>query len=112
MDDRRVGRAVVAGVDGSESSLQAVRWAAGEAGRRRVPLRLVAAVGWVTAPHQYGDPRTGPDLREVLLRQARADLADAAQAAAAPRRVRSRSVRCSTDSRSRAWRTSRARPSS
>ena len=81
MNDRRVGRAVVAGVDGSESSLEAVRWAAREAGRRRVPLRLVAAVGWVTAPHQYGDPRTGPDLREVLLRRARADLAEAAQAA-------------------------------
>ena len=82
MDDHRVGPAVVAGVDGSEPSLQAVRWAAREAGRRRAPLRLVAAVGWVTAPHQYGDPRTGPDLREVLLRQARADLADAAKAAA------------------------------
>jgi nucleotide-binding universal stress UspA family protein len=51
MDDRRVGPAVVAGVDGSEPSLQAVRWAAREAGRRRAPLRLVAAVGWVTAPH-------------------------------------------------------------
>ncbi len=83
MDDRRVGRAVVAGVDGSERSLQAVRWAAREAARRRAPLRLVAAVGWVTAPHQYGDPRTGPDLREVLLRQARVDLGEAAQAAAA-----------------------------
>lgn len=82
MDDRRVGRAVVAGVDGSESALQAVRWAAREAARLRAPLRLVAAVGWVTAPHQYGDPRMGPDLREVLLRQARVHLADAAQAAA------------------------------
>ena len=82
MDDQRVGRAVVAGVDGSESSLQAVRWAAREASRLRAPLRLVAAVGWVTAPHQYGDPRTGPDLREVLLRQARVHLAKAAQVAA------------------------------
>jgi nucleotide-binding universal stress UspA family protein len=82
MDDQRGGPAVVAGVDGSTSSLQAVRWAAREAARRRAPLRLVAAVGWVTAPHQYGDPRTGPDLREVLLRRARADLAQAAQAAA------------------------------
>lgn len=82
MDGQRGGPAVVAGVDGSTSSLEAVRWAAREAGRRRAPLRLVAAVGWVTTPHQYGDPRTGPDVRDVLLRQARADLAEAAQAAA------------------------------
>ena len=45
MDEQRVGRPVVAGVDGSESSLEAVRWAAREAGRRRAPLRVVAAVG-------------------------------------------------------------------
>ena len=81
MDDQRVGQPVVAGVDGSESSLQAVRWAAREADQRRAPLRLVAAVGWVDVPHQYGDPRTGPDLRKVLLSQARTHLADAARAA-------------------------------
>jgi nucleotide-binding universal stress UspA family protein len=34
---------VVAGVDGSESSLRAVRWAAGEAARRGAQLRLVHA---------------------------------------------------------------------
>jgi nucleotide-binding universal stress UspA family protein len=34
---------VVVGVDGSESALQAVRWAADEARRRHVPLRLVHA---------------------------------------------------------------------
>ncbi|MEV1292197.1 universal stress protein [Pseudonocardia sp. NPDC049635] len=33
---------VVAGVDGSESALDAVRWAADEAASRHVPLRLVA----------------------------------------------------------------------
>ena len=80
MDEQRVGRPVVAGVDGSESSLQAVRWAAREASRRRAPLRLVA-VGRVNVPHQYDHPRTGPDLRKVLLRQARAYLTEAAQAA-------------------------------
>ena len=64
------------------SSLQAVLWAVREAARRRAPLRLVAAVEWVDVPHQYGDPRTGPDLRNVLLRQARTHLAEAAQAAA------------------------------
>lgn len=35
---------VVAGVDGSESALQAAHWAADEAIRRHVPLRLVHAV--------------------------------------------------------------------
>lgn len=43
---------VVAGVDGSASALQAVRWAAAEAARRRVRLRLLNATvdpqgGWV-----------------------------------------------------------------
>ena len=81
MDEQRVGRSVLVGVDGSESSLQAVRWAAREASRRRAPLRLVAAVGWVDVPHQYGDSRTGPDLREVMLRQRGVHLTEAAQAA-------------------------------
>ena len=81
MDEERVGRPVVAGVDGSQSSLQAVRWAAREAGRRRAPLRIVAAVGWVDVPHQYDHPRTGPDLRKVLQRQGRAYLTEAARAA-------------------------------
>ncbi|AHH98811.1 hypothetical protein KALB_5449 [Kutzneria albida DSM 43870] len=34
---------VVVGVDGSTTALYAVRWAAGEAARRQVPLRLVYA---------------------------------------------------------------------
>lgn len=37
-------RPVVAGVDGSDSALGAVRWAADEAARRQLPLRLVTAV--------------------------------------------------------------------
>lgn len=81
MNEQRVGRPVVAGVDGSQSSLQAVRWAAREAGRRRAPLRIVAVVGWVDVSDQYDHPRTGPDLRKVLLRQARAYLTEAARAA-------------------------------
>ena len=37
---------VVAGVDGSDSALAAVRWAAVEADRRGAPLRLVTAFPW------------------------------------------------------------------
>ncbi|MFM9589249.1 universal stress protein [Streptomyces scabiei] len=39
-------RPIVVGVDGSESSLRAVDWAADEAALRRVPLRLVFASLW------------------------------------------------------------------
>jgi nucleotide-binding universal stress UspA family protein len=45
----RLGRAIVAGVDGSDSALAAVRWAATEARRRRVALRLVNALRPVTS---------------------------------------------------------------
>jgi nucleotide-binding universal stress UspA family protein len=37
--------AVVVGVDGSEGSRAALRWAAQEAHRRQLPLRIVAAAG-------------------------------------------------------------------
>ena len=40
-------RKVVVGVDGSEEALRAVRWAAVEARRWGLPLRLVNAAGWV-----------------------------------------------------------------
>lgn len=39
---------VVVGVDGSDSALRAVRWAADEAGRRKIGLRLVHAVELLT----------------------------------------------------------------
>ena len=82
MDDQRAGRPVVVGVDGSASALQAVRWAAQDAARRRAPLRLVVATGRaMTAAHKYGDPTGGPDERQVLLRQARSHLAEAERAA-------------------------------
>lgn len=44
--DSTTRRAVVVGVDGSESALAAVRWGAAEAVRRVTSLRLVAAVAW------------------------------------------------------------------
>ena len=58
-------RPVVAGVDGSECGLQAVRWAAAEAVRRRRPLRLVAAHAW-PAGGLVGDPGLGVDPRAVV----------------------------------------------
>ena len=81
MNDQYAGRPVVAGVDGSESALDAVRWAAREAARRRVPLRLVATVGRLATVHQYGDPVGGPNEQQMLLRLSRAHLAAAEQAA-------------------------------
>jgi nucleotide-binding universal stress UspA family protein len=39
-------RVIIAGTDGTDSSLSAVQWAAAEAQRRRVPLRIVYAYGW------------------------------------------------------------------
>jgi nucleotide-binding universal stress UspA family protein len=44
MSSVSVGHPVVAGVDGSETASQAAGWAAEEAARRRVPLRLLHAV--------------------------------------------------------------------
>jgi nucleotide-binding universal stress UspA family protein len=44
MSENIVGTPVVAGVDGSVSALHAAHWAADEAARRRVPLRLVQVI--------------------------------------------------------------------
>ncbi|MDG6110121.1 universal stress protein [Dactylosporangium aurantiacum] len=44
-----MGRAaIVVGVDGAQTSLDAVRWAAAEAGRHDAPLRVVLAYHWRT----------------------------------------------------------------
>lgn len=64
---------VVVGVDGSRSACDAVRWAALEAERRDVGLRLVEASPW-NAPD---DPRDGPDLRSALRDAAQAQLDEA-----------------------------------
>ncbi|MDT0352866.1 universal stress protein [Pseudonocardia sp. DSM 45834] len=80
MNAAQTGRPVVAGVDGSESALEAVRWAAREAHRRQVPLRLVSAFGWTTG-HHVGDPGLGTDYLAVLLQKARDEVAAAAVAA-------------------------------
>ena len=65
MGHNEIRRTVVAGVDGSECSLQAVRWAAAEASRRQLPLRLVAAHAWPSGG-LIGDPGLGVDYRAVL----------------------------------------------
>ncbi|HXT46213.1 MAG TPA: universal stress protein [Pseudonocardiaceae bacterium] len=58
MQAQQTRRAVVVGVDGSQSALTAVRWAAREASRRRLPLRLVHAFSWPNTRH-IGDPGLG-----------------------------------------------------
>jgi nucleotide-binding universal stress UspA family protein len=65
MGQNQTQRTVVAGVDGSECGLQAVRWAAAEALRRQLPLRLVAAHAWPSGG-LVGDPGLGVDYRAVL----------------------------------------------
>ena len=44
---------VVVGVDGSEESLRAVEWAAMEAKRHSLPLRIVSAPAMVPRMHAY-----------------------------------------------------------
>ncbi|MGH4011496.1 MAG: universal stress protein [Pseudonocardiaceae bacterium] len=82
MQAHQTRRAIVAGVDGSESALAAVRWAAREAARMHQPLRLVHAFGWPETRH-IGDPELGDDRRAVLLRVAHEQVSAAANAAAA-----------------------------
>ncbi|GAA2865193.1 universal stress protein [Pseudonocardia halophobica] len=73
--------AVVVGVDGSESALGAVRWAAAEAARRGAPLRLVAAVTW-TVYQPIGVPALGVEYQRQILVQAAGQYLEAAAATA------------------------------
>ncbi|MEV6113129.1 universal stress protein [Streptomyces sp. NPDC052109] len=68
---------LVVGVDGSDSSLLAVEWAADEAGMHGLPLRLVYAPLWER--YEGRPPSTGP------LRRLRPSTADDLVAAAAER---------------------------
>ena len=80
--DSNLGQHVVVGVDGSDSALRAVRWAADEAARRRAPLRLVTAFCWtddIVAGHSGLSAR----YRDILLDQSRRALATAVDAAMA-----------------------------
>jgi nucleotide-binding universal stress UspA family protein len=82
MDTQHDRRTVVVGVDGSEDSLRAVRWAAVEAGRRHVPLRLVHAFGWGQGS-VVGHPELGKRYRDTLMSYARDQLGRAAEVATA-----------------------------
>lgn len=71
---------VVVGVDGSQSALHAVRWAAREAARRNAPLRLVHVchLAPVRHPRQISPP---PEYHTALLDQGRHWLTEATHAA-------------------------------
>ncbi|MEV6213089.1 universal stress protein [Kitasatospora sp. NPDC051914] len=57
---------VLAGIDGSPESTAAARWAADEAGRRGLPLRLVHARTWLDDIH--ADPTLPQDVRALAAR--------------------------------------------
>jgi len=81
MATHRPGRRIVVGVDGSECALQAVRWAAAEAVRRHLPLRLVSAYTWPSG-RLVGDTGLAIDNRRIRRDAADEQLAAAARTAA------------------------------
>jgi nucleotide-binding universal stress UspA family protein len=75
--ERVMSGPIVVGVDGSESALTAVRWAAEEAARHRVPLRLVHA--YLLPKRGYPDVVvTGSQVRAAFEEQGRQWLEPAA----------------------------------
>ncbi len=72
--------AVVVGIDGSGSALQAVRWGAAEAARRHVPLRLVHAFDHAV-DGVVGRPGLGTEFHDLLVAQAHRTLTEAAEVA-------------------------------
>jgi nucleotide-binding universal stress UspA family protein len=68
---------IVVGVDGSETSLLAVRWAAREAMTRGSALRLVAAWEMPTFGFSFGAVAYSEDLFKAMRKTAEDNLADA-----------------------------------
>lgn len=66
MSDSVNGRPIVAGVDGSDSALDAARWAADEAARKGVPLRLVSVVQVPMTSGYLGDAGLSVDVLDGL----------------------------------------------
>ncbi|MDN3359771.1 universal stress protein [Actinomadura sp. DC4] len=58
MTGNSIHRPIVVGVDGSAAALRAARWAADEAARRRLPLRLVQVIDVVSATGGFAPPRS------------------------------------------------------
>lgn len=79
MTPRRPSQQIVVGVDGSDSALAAVRWAAAWARRWRVRLRLVNACPWPL--HRSGREAPGVDYRQAFTRIASEQLEAAAEVA-------------------------------
>jgi nucleotide-binding universal stress UspA family protein len=69
---------IVVGIDGSDSALQAVRWAAREAASRKAPLRLVHAYLLISAYTPVSLPLT---MAEVMAEKGRKSLRAAEQVA-------------------------------
>jgi nucleotide-binding universal stress UspA family protein len=82
MEVGRAHRPVVVGVDGSGSAYRAVEWAAAEAARRGVGLRVVSAFSWTTADHPARHDGGVARYRDQLLETARHRLSRAARIAA------------------------------
>lgn len=68
MTENRFHNWVLAGIDGSERSLVAVRWAAQEAARRQVGLRIVSVSLWTDGRnYEFGEGATSAPLEEQQL---------------------------------------------
>lgn len=74
MTGNSIRKSIVAGVDGSALALRAARWAADEAARRRLPLRLVQIIDVVSATGGFAPP---PSFFTALESEGRRQLAEA-----------------------------------
>jgi nucleotide-binding universal stress UspA family protein len=74
MEAQHSRRTVAVGVDGSRSALRAVQWAAAEATRRKLPLRIVMALEW---QESRARGRLGADYPQIMLGEGERLLAQA-----------------------------------